>query len=261
MLERELNNIDILCIQEHWLHEHNIHILQDASPNHHVISKSSENLTNLNIIHGGRGKGGVAIYLRKSIISDFKRITCQSSRILAVEITFLQTLKRMLLINCYLPSGTNSSDLAEYQICLGIIGHLLDTHLPPGEQSTGVIAGDLNVDTVNQNTKKSLEYLRQLMISWSLLSVTEAVCSREQYTFSSDDRKKKSNIDGFLVPAAGISQFENLTISEEEPLNTSDHYLVTTEYRLPQSYPLPKTQKWQITELRNPHASKSNGSR
>lgn len=252
MLERELNNIDILCIQEHWLHEHNLHILQDASPNHHVISKSSENLTNLNIIHGGRGKGGVAIYLRKSIISDFKRITCQSSRILAVEITFLQTLKRMLLINCYLPSGTNSSDLAEYQICLGIIGHLLDTHLPPGEQSTGVIAGDLNVDTVNQNTKKSLEYLRQLMISWSLLSVTEAVCSREQYTFSSDDRKKKSNIDGFLVPAAGISQFENLTISEEEPLNTSDHYLVTTEYRLPQSYPLPKN-----SEMANHRAKKS----
>ncbi|XP_063959280.1 uncharacterized protein LOC135154962 [Lytechinus pictus] len=221
-----LPKIDLLCIQEHWLQDHNLDILQKASSEHHTVSKSSESLTNLNIISGGRGKGGVATYLRKKNIKEYTEVPCQSSRILATKIILSDNPRaRLLLINCYLPCGTASSDQEEYQTCLAEITHLMDNHQENGLPI--VIAGDFNVDLVHKNSKKTLEYMRSFMLSSHLSSMTEQHCTPGQFTFQTDDGKKRSSIDGFLVQSVDLSQYSDLSISEDIPLNTSDHYLVT----------------------------------
>lgn len=136
------------------------------------------------------------------------------------------------LKSCYLPSGTSSSDLIEYQACLASITHILDTYMYQGKEVTTTIAGDFNVDTMHHNNKKTLQYLKRFMTSVNFLSVTQ-----EQLTFQLDDGKKRSSIDGFLIPSTALTQFRNISIREDGPLNISDHYLVTTTWS-PQLLPV-----------------------
>ena len=61
-----LNDCDILCVSEHWLHYNRHYILNDISATHyvHVRSSRASCASNFGV---GRGQGGVAIFWRKEL--------------------------------------------------------------------------------------------------------------------------------------------------------------------------------------------------
>ena len=217
---------DLLFIQEHWLTTHNLHLLNDISSQHHVIGKTSDSITNTNTIQLGRGKGGIATLIRKSLISECSEVPCHSSRINIVRIHPKCSKQCILAINCYMPAGVNQADLIEYQESLAIISNVISSH----REDSIIIAGDFNADTVNPNNKKSLGYLRTFLKETGFTSITEEIGTRGGFTFRSDDGTKTSYIDGFLTPRATLHEFTTLIIGPDVPLNTSDHQLVKSQW-------------------------------
>nr|XP_054757195.1 uncharacterized protein LOC129263309 [Lytechinus pictus] len=220
-IQKILLDLDILAIQEHWLCSPLP--LHGTSHSHLHIFKASEDRIDAFFSHRTRGKGGVAIFIRKSVVSTCKEIPTTLPRILAVLCKLSSACKPIVLINCYFPCGSSLVAQNELHTCLVAISQILAST----KDATPILLGDFNNDIIGKPNKKTCNILRNFLHQESLCSLTSLHCSSSQYTFASDDGRHKSNIDGFYVHTYESSEFRGIDISDDD-LNTSDHCLVST---------------------------------
>lgn len=124
-LKEKLRHLDILAVQEHWLQDHATHLLDKISDQHHVYFKPAERPSSSLHLHTSRGKGGVAVFLRKSLVSDCKEICCPGSRIIAVRFRLRWSMEAFAFFSCYFPCGVTTADQTDYHSCLASISQIL----------------------------------------------------------------------------------------------------------------------------------------
>ncbi|XP_063966129.1 uncharacterized protein LOC135156775 [Lytechinus pictus] len=171
-----------------------------------------------------RGKGGVALFIRKDSILGHKEIPSDSSRILAVQVKLKVSKESLTMICCYLPCGTSLKDQADYHTCLALIAHIRST-IP----DSLIIAGDFNADIMNSSpTKKTEHLLLNFLDQEGLCYLSSELHHDGDYTYQTDDGRQRSYIDGFIVPTRDLALYQSLTITGEDSTNTSDHLMVLT---------------------------------
>src|SRR5665811_462514 len=96
------NNIDVLFLQETWLHSYEDSILAEISKDYNFYSKSGMD-SNMKII--GRPFGGTAFLWRKELTPFIKSIDIDDKRLSAMRLS--STFGDIVLLNCYLPTSDN----------------------------------------------------------------------------------------------------------------------------------------------------------
>ena len=91
---------DILCLQETWLLDSAIHVLQDIDAGYNVFGKCGVDIRKG--IIPGRPQGGLAIFYKKCMDKFVKIVKCKSRRLFALEF-INEGYKNILLANVYMP--------------------------------------------------------------------------------------------------------------------------------------------------------------
>jgi len=100
-LEEVKKNADIILIQEHWLFEYELHLLNELHEQYTGVGKAIDSDLNKDINYLKRGYGGVAILWSRNIDQYIKPKSEGNERIQCIEINID---KPVLLISVYLPT-------------------------------------------------------------------------------------------------------------------------------------------------------------
>nr|XP_054766964.1 uncharacterized protein LOC129274137 [Lytechinus pictus] len=219
---------------QHWANQHGLHSLSRLDSHFLTFAKAHEEEIYPGIPKFGRGKGGLAIFLRKALFIDSKDLKSTTPRVQAISTKHVSTSTNLLIINCYLPSGTSHDEVNEYHLCLSTILSFLSS--VDTRNHIKIVAGDFNADPMQTSPRKcTADILKNFLASEDLCSLTSLSCSPSDYTFMSDDGSKKSRIDGFIIPPQEIRLYSQHKIIAEHPLNSSDHRPVLITAELPTS--------------------------
>ena len=142
---------DVVAIQEHWLAPAQLHQLQSLAESCGfacLCSSAMEERVASSVVKG-RGHGGLAIFTRSSTITEVRRISMDTTRLLAVH--FKKAGLPYSLLNAYLPYNAKSDATAmvDYLECLAYIGEFADAGTDPTDIRTAtslVLLGDFNCD-------------------------------------------------------------------------------------------------------------------
>ena len=109
---------DIICVQEHWCWNFQVHELGDLSINKDYHVRCSDQNEPISGFKLPRGKGGVAIFWPNLWSSRIKKLSDGNERTIAIEI---QGQVKICLINVYMPTNNSSvNSHLEYTECLDI---------------------------------------------------------------------------------------------------------------------------------------------
>jgi exonuclease III len=134
---------DIIFLQETWLLENELSMLNCISRDHYAIGVTAMDSTNG--IVSGRPYGGLAILWGKSICHLCKVLKYDGeSRVLGIEIQFQSM--HLLLINTYVPyCSANNQDACAYY--LAKLADIIENYGSPYAIVMGDFNADLKVDT------------------------------------------------------------------------------------------------------------------
>ena len=97
-LIEKLKNIDFCAIQEHWLLSRDSDLFNSVSHEHKVFFKSATVIDSSRPFVSSRGKGGVALLLRESLVTECSLVPCPLLRIIAVRFKFRNTDDQFILV-------------------------------------------------------------------------------------------------------------------------------------------------------------------
>ena len=117
-----MKSVDIMFLQEHWLHDNDLHTLNNISDDY--LYAGSSGMGECTEILQGRRFGGIAFLWTKSLIKHVKPLKCTSIHFSAVKI-LLPNCKSVLLINVYLPVDNYKQDDVD-QMFMSCINELDD---------------------------------------------------------------------------------------------------------------------------------------
>lgn len=206
-------NNDIILIQEHWLFQSQLHLINELHDNINYVAKGVDINDPLMPISMPRGHGGVAIIWKTEIDHLVQPLNDGSEKIQAAEVKSA-TGDNLLIICVYLPAKGSKNHELEYQETIDQIYELCQKF-----QGTHkiIIGGDINEDLNSQITNKRSQYLQDL--------ITELQLSYENTskTFVNSLGKETSELDYFIHNLKD-SEHSRKTVLQELPENTSDHY-------------------------------------
>ena len=154
-------NIHIIAVQEHWLHDSNIDLLNGVHPDFvgFCISSMSERLRTS--VYYGRPYGGIGFLVRKTLSHRFKiGAKGATGRCLAGTLT-LDSGKDVNIVTVYFPCYNDSISYSnELSECLSFLEDTLSNGLP------SVILGDTNFlcDVNNEGFKHCYNVLSRYSV-------------------------------------------------------------------------------------------------
>ena len=207
-------NIDIFCLQEHFLLKSNSHIIQNEFPDYNVsivpATKSDA------FISKGRPSGGLFILWKKALNSRISIVKTENNRVQTIQID-----ERILLFNCYFPYDTRDQNFNDWELqkCLNDIDEIC-LNFP---NHSVIVAGDLNCE-YNRNTP-FVNSVRDWTIQSCLFSAwwkypidfTFSNFSFNRPSFSIIDHFLFNNIAETIIKEAGVSHFGN-NLSNHSPI-------------------------------------------
>src|SRR6185369_16112859 len=117
-VESLLRTCDVLCLQEHWLHETAFQTLR--FPGFAYVAKSSVDTSQRAPCDRGRNSGGVAIIHREGLARSVCSVSVASDRIIGVECVFADYTITIFCV--YFPtSARHASDNDVFASCLGAL--------------------------------------------------------------------------------------------------------------------------------------------
>ena len=170
-------NVDLLFLQETWLLENELNMLNDVNPDFSSFSLSSVNLQDSLLV--GRPYGGISILWRKELSPICQLLQFDDNRLLGILISVNSM--DLLFINVYLPYFCNEN-YPDYLMCLGNISSILDNNNVNGI----MIIGDFNA-----------------AIGGEFYSELECLCNEKALTIS----------DVALLPSDSYTHVNNATLS------------------------------------------------
>jgi len=154
-------NVDIICVQEHWLTPNNLHLLNEVHPEFTGFGISSMSDRLASGVYYGRPYGGVGFLWRKKLSGIYIGYKARSGRILSMMLR-LSDRKKLNIVSVYFPCFANSCEYkAELSECLSDIEEVLS------DNAEVIIVGDTNFecDLCNAGYRQCYRLLNSYNIS------------------------------------------------------------------------------------------------
>ncbi|CAG2222940.1 unnamed protein product [Mytilus edulis] len=208
-----LEKNDIILIQEHWLFQFQIHLINEIGTNLNFEGKAVDKYNNIHPAQVPRGYGGVAVIWKKEIDHLVKATDDGGERIQCVE--FLDNMsKPLLIVSIYMPTQ-GCHDLDEFKECIDQLFEIMQKYTRSHDI---LIGGDLNEDLTKNNKNQRTEYLLQFIKDFNL-----QVCFNGS-TYINPKGQECSEIDYFMYSYGTDRNFSDKTIIKTLHSNVSDHY-------------------------------------
>ena len=140
------NNVAVIAVQEHWLSNSNLHLLNSIHSDFISIGISAMTNRLSKEIYQGRPYGGVAFLLRRHLANTFSVVANDDNGrclVISLKINDVLTVK---LVNVYFPCADGSlSYKAELGNCLGFIENAVSA------QDNCILLGDMNFECTDNN--------------------------------------------------------------------------------------------------------------
>ena len=208
-----LSQCDFLCIQEHWLNDHDLFKLNDINTN--FLSTGISGFDDKSILNG-RPYGGCGILWRANVDGRVSIMKVNSRRVCAIRIEF--TNYKLLIVTVYMPHQgiLNYFDVLQEQIA--VIDHLISCNI----DCHVAICGDYNIDFSRSSTYSSAihtfsDFYRQAGLQLADDHPTYSV--DYSYNFA---MQRFSTLDHFLLSGALFEACMECTVHHDGD-NLSDH--------------------------------------
>ncbi|CAC5395787.1 unnamed protein product [Mytilus coruscus] len=217
---REKN--DIFLLQEHWLYDCQLNILQELHNDFTGTGKAVNSNDRIQPYHMPRGYGGVAILWKKNLDKLVTTLPIGNERIQCIELSGNQ---KLLFISIYLPCKSSDNHLNELHECIDQLHEIMEVYKATHKI---IIGGDFNENIFNENNSNRKRYILDFMSDHNL-STTEV-----GITYTHTSGMSSSAIDYILFQ----EKFRDCIINIEKPdiiSNVSDHLpiLLQLKYELP----------------------------
>ena len=218
----------ILCISEHWLYSFDFYLFNTISGSPGVAAESL--VDDVYLPRLLRGRSGVAIFWSPSLDPLISVVSHpRSDRIIGIKLKFFS--HDVIIFSVYLPCRSGCTDY--FKELLDILDSTFTLY--PG--TIILFAGDFNADpgTVggprgNIPNEQGILLARYLHL-WDFVSVhRHHDSSSSVFTHFSEAHDSFSVIDHILCPRFFLSNFLSAFVKQDDPLNTSDHYPIVTEF-------------------------------
>ena len=211
-----LTDCDIVFLQEHWMLDEGLSLMERQLRTAHVFGKSG---MDANRLLAGRPYGGCAILVKKTLQCTVTPIDTSSRRLYSCIIRFPNDVK-MLLHNVYMPVDTyyDESNIGLYNDILSEIDYVNISH---DNIENIVIAGDFNTD-LSRDASLHCSALLDFCESRDLRLLQLLDVSQADFTYLNASTNVSSLIDHFIASEAlcsSVMRYECLHIGH----NLSDH--------------------------------------
>ncbi len=207
---------DVVLLQETWLLEHDLHLLNMISPDHYAKGISSVDCQEKLLV--GRPHGGLAVLWRKTLGAKCKPIVIpEETRIMGLEIQ--TSTQSIMLVNVYLPynSRENVHEFDDYLNRLSGIIQAADTPYI-------YCVGDFNADcSGNQLFGRKLKSFCQ--DESLLITDLEFLPASSTFTYHSASHNITTWLDHIITTNTGHGDVE--AVSVEYKYITSDHFPIS----------------------------------
>ena len=213
-------SVDICGIGEHWLYMNDLHFLESISCSYKYAAVSDSDLEK----PSGRkvGKGGVAIFWKRTIDSRVSLLNIDDDRIIGIQYQISKD-NFVYIIQVYLPSVNHAlAHFDEYLLKLQDICSMYN------EMGTLIIMGDFNAHIngrifVKPHDRRSA-ILSNFLVTNNLIPVnTLSICTGADSTFLSYSGEHTSMIDHILVPSEKVDLVAECKVLDDDALNVSNH--------------------------------------
>ncbi|KAK3087817.1 hypothetical protein FSP39_011014 [Pinctada imbricata] len=211
-IEEIMKHTDILLIQEHWLFNYQLPVLNDLASQIRGIGKAVDDDNPISPIQKPRGYGGVAILWKDELDSKIEVLKDGSNRIQCIRVK--TTSQPILLVSIYLPAKGCRTNPQDYLDCMDQLQEILDKY----QDHHICIGGDFNEHLTTSNNSERIRCVRQLISDNQLQSLTYGS------TFIHPNGKDSSEIDYFLVKTHSDIRVKKMDKMEGLETNTSDHH-------------------------------------
>lgn len=145
-------------IQEHWLFNCQIQLLNEIHENLIGIGKSVDDKDPLQPIQMPQGYGGTGILWKKELDHLINVIDIGNERIQCVE--FMGSSHKLLLVSVYMPCKVPQNHVLEFQECVDILYEITQTY---GTSHVIVFGGDFNENIINASNNQRSRYILEFM--------------------------------------------------------------------------------------------------
>ncbi|CAG2235471.1 ACOT1_2_4 [Mytilus edulis] len=205
--------MDILLLQEHWLFDHELYLLDEIHTQFCGKGKAvdSDSSTCDLFIRSHRGYGGVAVIWDRTIDQYVKPLDDGNNRIQCIELTIK---KPVLIVSAYLPTKADNDKYDEYSECIDQLFELIQKYDTTHDV---IIGGDFNEDISKTNNSRRARKLNKFIEECNMKIDLKGP------TFINVKGVEVSEIDYFIYK---VNNFKNLESTRlvDIPSNVSDHY-------------------------------------
>ncbi|CAC5394077.1 unnamed protein product [Mytilus coruscus] len=202
-------DVDIYLLQEHWLFDCQLNMLNEIHSKYIGIGKSVDSDDPLPPIQMPRGYGGVAILWRKELDPLISPLKAGNSRIQCIE---LEGDPNIIIVSLYLPCKGPTNSTQELLECIDQLNECVCTY----SSTHQIIIGDFNEDIINGASSQRKKYITDFMQDHEL-------CSKETgLTFIHSNGKDATAIYFFFQNkySENIIDIQKLNVTS----NVSYHY-------------------------------------
>ncbi|VDI26989.1 Hypothetical predicted protein [Mytilus galloprovincialis] len=201
-------DVDIYLLQEHWLFDCQLNMLNEIHSNYIGIGKPVDPLPPIQM---PRGYGGVAILWRKELDHLISTVKAGNSRIQCIEI---EGDPNIIIISLYLPCKGPTNSTQELLQCIDQLNEIVCTY---SNTHQIFIGGDFNEDIINGASSQRKKCINDFMQDHELSSKETGLA------FIHSNGKDATAIDFILYQnkySENIIDIRKLNVTS----NVSDHY-------------------------------------
>ena len=152
-------------IQEHWLFDCQLNILQEIHQDYNGAGKSVDSNDPILPYQMPRGYGSVAILWRKDLDSCITPLKVGNKRIQCIE---LSGKHNIILISIYLPCKSSDSHDVNFKECVDILHEIFETYENTHQI---IIGGDFNENILEGIEAQRKKYINDFMSDHQLCAV------------------------------------------------------------------------------------------
>ncbi|VDI19069.1 Hypothetical predicted protein [Mytilus galloprovincialis] len=203
--------VDIFLLQEHWLFDCQLPLLNEINDKFTGVGKSVDTLDPIPPIQMHRGMVALLYFMEKRFRHSYNTLTIGNERMQGIEISGEPNL---IILSIYLPCKGTSDHINEFQDCIALLHEIVCTYKLTHQI---IIGGDLNEDIINGPSSQRKASFTEFMEDHSL--ETKFTGS----TFIHSNGHETTAIDYFIFQNSyknSILEIKKLDIGT----NVSDHY-------------------------------------
>ncbi|CAC5418944.1 unnamed protein product [Mytilus coruscus] len=218
-LNNQLYFQNIFLIQEHWLFNFQLHLLNELHQNICGIGNAVDDKDPISPTNLPRGYGGTGILWRKDLNNFINPLDIGNDRICCVE---LLGSSKLLLVSDYLPCKGSPSDSLEFYNCIDQLREIVQRY---SDSHSIIIGGDFNEKILSKIDTRRNKYLVDFLNENRLYTDENGI------TFVNCNGKGTSTIDFLLFKHECKENVICIETMDNVTTNVSDHYPVKAKVK------------------------------